>query len=156
MTSRGRDFKEILRSIGRRGDHTSKVRESLVSIGRLLLYIAAEADTMKWAKDQRAAIKGMQRDVQSLSDHATYLSQKISFLLDAMLGVVSLEQNNIIKIFSVAAVALMPPTLIASIYGMNFKHMPELDWYLGYPVAIVLMVLAAALPYFVFKWKKWL
>ena len=78
------------------------------------------------------------------------------FLLQAMLGVVSIEQNNIIKIFSVAAVVLMPPTLIASIYGMNFKHMPELDWQLGYPIAIVLMVLAAALPYYFFKWKKWL
>jgi magnesium transporter len=98
----------------------------------------------------------MQRDCHSLSDHAFYLSNKIQFLLDAMLGVVTIEQNNIIKIFSVAAVALMPPTLIASIYGMNFKHMPELDWTLGYPVAIVLMLLAAALPYFVFKWKKWL
>jgi magnesium transporter len=98
----------------------------------------------------------MQRDVHSLSDHAFYLSNKIQFLLDAMLGVVTIEQNNVIKIFSVAAVALMPPTLIASIYGMNFKHMPELDWTLGYPVAIALMLLAAALPYFVFKWKKWL
>jgi magnesium transporter len=154
--SRGRDFKEILRSIGRRGDHTSKVRESLVSIGRLLLYLAAEADTMKWAKDQRASLKGMQRDVQSLAEHATYLSAKISFLLDAMLGVVSLEQNNIIKIFSVAAVVLMPPTLIASIYGMNFKHMPELDFEYGYPVAIVAMVLAAVLPYYFFRWMKWL
>ncbi len=154
--SRGQSFKEILKSIGRRGDHTSKVRESLVSIGRLLLYLAAEADNMKWAKDQRAAIKGMQRDVQSLSDHATYLSQKISFLLDAMLGVVSLEQNNIIKIFSVAAVVFMPPTLIASIYGMNFKHMPELEFDFGYPLAIVLMLLAAVLPYFFFRWMKWL
>jgi magnesium transporter len=154
--SRGHSFKEILKSIGRRGDHTSKARESLVSIGRLLLYLAAEADTMKWAKDQRAAIKGMQRDVQSLSDHATYLAQKISFLLDAMLGVVSLEQNNIIKIFSVAAVVFMPPTLIASIYGMNFKHMPELDFEFGYPLAIVLMLLAAVLPYFFFRWMKWL
>jgi magnesium transporter len=154
--SRGQSFKDMLKSIGRRGDHTSKVRESLVSIGRLLLYLAAEADTMKWAKDQRAAIKGMQRDVQSLSDHATYLSQKISFLLDAMLGVVSLEQNNIIKIFSVAAVVFMPPTLIASIYGMNFKHMPELDFDFGYPFALALMLLAAVLPYFFFRWMKWL
>jgi len=153
---RTHSFKDILKSIGRRGDHTSKVRESLVSIGRLLLYLAAEADSMKWAKDQRAAIKGMQRDVQSLSDHATYLSQKINFLLDAMLGVVSLEQNNIIKIFSVAAVVFMPPTLIASIYGMNFKNMPELQWEWGYPLAIVLMLLAAGLPYFFFKWMKWL
>jgi magnesium transporter len=73
-----------------------------------------------------------------------------------MLGVVSLEQNNIIKIFSVAAVVLLPPTMVASIYGMNFKHMPELEWTLGYPVALLLMALAAALPYLFFKWKNWL
>jgi len=146
----------ILRAIGSKGDLTSKVRESLVSIGRLLLFLANEADSMKWAKEQRALLKGMQRDVQSLSDHASYLSNKILFLLDAMLGVVSLEQNNIIKIFSVVAVVLMPPTLVASIYGMNFRHMPELDWQWGYPLAITLMLLAAVVPYFFFKWRKWL
>jgi magnesium transporter len=151
-----RSYTDILKTIGRKGDLTSKVRESLVSIGRLLLFLANEADTMRWAKEPRAQLKGMQRDVQSLSDHATYLSSKIQFLLDAMLGVVSLEQNNIIKIFSVMAVVLMPPTLIASIYGMNFKAMPELEWSFGYPLAIVLMLIAAALPYLFFKWKKWL
>jgi magnesium transporter len=77
-------------------------------------------------------------------------------VLDAMLGVVNLEQNNIIKLFSVMAVVLMPPTLIASIYGMNFKIMPELEWVHGYPYALVLMVAAAIVPYFIFKWKKWL
>jgi magnesium transporter len=153
---RTRSYNQILRAIGRKGDLASKVRESLVSIGRLLLYLANEADSMRWAKEPRAQLRGMQRDVHSLSDHAAYLSNKIQFLLDAMLGVVTIEQNNIIKIFSVAAVALMPPTLIASIYGMNFKHMPELDWHFGYPLAIALMVLAAALPYYFFKWKKWL
>ena len=153
---RTRSYNEILKTIGKKGDLASKVRESLVSIGRLLLYLANEADSMRWAKEPRAQLRGMQRDVHSLSDHAAYLSNKIQFLLDAMLGVVTIEQNNVIKIFSVAAVALMPPTLIASIYGMNFKHMPELDWSLGYPVAIVLMLLASALPYFFFKWKKWL
>jgi magnesium transporter len=147
---------EILKSIGRKGDLTSKVRESLVSIGRVLLYLANEADSMRWAKETRSQLRGMQRDVQSLSDHATYLSSKITFVLDAMLGVVSIEQNNIIKIFSIAAVVLMPPTLVASIYGMNFKHMPELDWEFGYPLAIVLMLIAAALPYVFFKWKNWL
>jgi magnesium transporter len=153
---RSRSYNDILTAIGRKGDLTSKVRESLVSIGRVLLYLANEADSMKWAKDMRAQLKGMQRDVQSLSDHASYLNSKIQFLLDAMLGVVSLEQNNIIKIFSVMAVVLMPPTLIASIYGMNFKAMPELDWSFGYPLAVVLMLVAAALPYLFFKWKKWL
>jgi magnesium transporter len=153
---RSRSYTDILKTIGRKGDLTSKVRESLVSIGRLLLFLANEADTMRWAKEPKAQLKGMQRDIQSLSDHATYLSSKIQFLLDAMLGVVSLEQNNIIKIFSVAAVVLMPPTLVASIYGMNFRHMPELEWTFGYPLAIGLMLVAAALPYMFFKWKKWL
>ena len=111
---------------------------------------------MRWAKDQRAQLKSMLRDSQSLSDHATYLANNVTFLLDAMLGVVTIEQNNIIKIFSVAAVAFMPPTLIASIYGMNFKHMPELDWQYGYLVAIVLMIMAAILPFVYFKWRKWL
>ncbi len=155
-TDRSRSAKDILKTIGRKGDLTSKVRESLVSMGRMLLFLANEADTAKWPKDMRATLKGMQRDVASLSDHATYLSNKITFLLDAMVGVVSIEQNNIIKIFSVVSVVLMPPTLVASLYGMNFKHMPELDWQLGYPYAIGLMLISAVLPLLFFKWRKWL
>jgi magnesium transporter len=154
---RARPYTSTFVDIGRNGSLTSKVRESLVSVGRLVLYVANEADVMKWPKDQRAMLKGMQRDVASLSDHATYLSNKIQFLLDAMLGVVNLQQNNIIKIFSVAAVVFMPPTLVASIYGMNFHHnMPELEWEYGYPFALILMVMAAVVPYVFFKWRKWL
>ncbi|HEY6383116.1 MAG TPA: magnesium transporter CorA family protein [Pseudolabrys sp.] len=149
-------YNDVLKTLGRKGDLTSKVRESLVSILRLLLFLANEADNMKWPKDTRAQLQSMQRDVVSLSDHASYLTNKITFLLDAMLGVVNLQQNNIIKIFSVAAVVLMPPTLVASIYGMNFKHMPELDWIGGYPLALLLMLVAAILPYLYFKWRKWL
>ena len=104
------------------------MRESLVSIGRVVTFVAAAVDGVKWSKDMREQLKTMQRDVISLTDHASYLSNKITFVLDAMLGVVNLEQNNIIKLFSVMAVVLMPPTLIASIYGMNFKVMPELEW----------------------------
>jgi magnesium transporter len=155
-SDRARVYTTILDTIGRKGDLTSKARESLVSIGRLVLFLANEADTMRWAKDTRAQLKSMQRDVQSLSDHATYLTNNITFLLDAMVGVVTIEQNNVIKIFSVMAVVLLPPTLIASIYGMNFRHMPELDWPLGYPFAIGTMVVAAILPYLYFKWRKWL
>ena len=135
---------------------TSKVRECLVSIARLLLFLANEAEGMRWAKDRRTALRGMQRDVQSLSDHSTYLSNKISFLLDALLGFVTIEQNDIIKIFTMAAVVFMPPTLIASSYGMNFKNMPELDFLYGYPMAIALMVLSTVGMYAYFKFKKWL
>jgi magnesium transporter len=154
-SNRSRTYNHIMRAIGRKGDLNSKVRESLVSIGRVLLYLANEADSMRWAKETRGELRGMQRDVQSLSDHAAYLSNKITFLLDAMLGVVNLEQNNIIKIFSVVAVVFMPPTLIASIYGMNFQHMPELKWDYGFYFALVVMLLAAILPIAYFKWKKW-
>jgi magnesium transporter len=149
-------YKSILSSIGRRGDLTSKVRESLVSIGRLLLFLSNEAEGLRWTKDVRTLLVSMQRDVQSLSDHATYLTSKITFLLDAIMGVVTVEQNNIIKLFSVAAVVLMPPTLIASIYGMNFKHMPELDLPYAYPLVLGAMLVAAVLPYLFFKWKQWL
>ncbi|MBR1153398.1 magnesium transporter CorA family protein [Bradyrhizobium sp. JYMT SZCCT0428] len=149
-------YSQILIAIGRKGDLTSKVRESLVSVGRVVTFLSAVMEGVKWSKDMREQLKTMQRDVASLTDHASYLSNKITFVLDAMLGVVNLEQNNIIKLFSVMAVVLMPPTLIASIYGMNFKAMPELEWAHGYPMALVMMLMAAVLPYFLFRWKKWL
>jgi magnesium transporter len=151
-----KQYSQILITIGRKGDLTSKVRESLVSVGRVVTFLSAVMEGVKWSKDMREQLKTMQRDVASLTDHASYLSNKITFVLDAMLGVVNLEQNNIIKLFSVMAVVLMPPTLIASIYGMNFKMMPELEWAHGYPMALVMMLMAAVLPYFLFKWKKWL
>ena len=98
----------------------------------------------------------LSKDIASLSDHANFLSTKINFLLDGTLGMVSIEQNNIIKIFSVAAVIFLPPTLIASIYGMNFHVMPELSWKYGYLLSISFMLLAAWLPYKYFKYRKWL
>jgi magnesium transporter len=150
-------YNEVLKALGRKGDLTSKVRESQVSVGRLLSFLAHEAEVMKWRKDVRAQLQSMQRDVISLSDHATYLASKITFLLEALLGVVNIQQNAIIKIFSIAAVVFMPPTLVASIYGMNFHHgMIELDWSYGYPFALTLIVLAAIVPLVLFKWKKWL
>jgi magnesium transporter len=155
-TGHAKRYSDILIAIGRKGDLTSKVRESLVSIGRVVTFVTASVDGVKWSKDMREQLKTMQRDVASLTDHASYLSNKITFILDAMLGVVNLEQNNIIKLFSVMAVVLMPPTLIASIYGMNFKVMPELEWQHGYPLAVLMMVAAAVAPYMYFRWKKWL
>jgi magnesium transporter len=154
-STHSKQYANILTMIGRKGDLTSKVRESLVAIGRLVTFVAAEIEGAKWSKDMREQLKTMQRDVQSLADHASFLSNKTTFVLDAMLGVVNLEQNSIVKLFSVMAV-LMPPTLIASIYGMNFKTMPELEWQLGYPLSIGLMVLAAIVPYSIFKLKRWL
>lgn len=151
----GDDFKAMLRRIGRNGDLASKCRESLVSINRMLTFIAALAD-LPARRDIDARLGTLSHDVQSLSDHVNFLSNKVNFLLDATLGMINIAQTNIIKIFSVAATVFLPPTLIASIYGMNFEHMPELDWMIGYPLALVLMVASAVLPYFFFKHKGWL
>jgi magnesium transporter len=155
--ARAPSYNDVLKALGRKGDLTSKVRESQVSVGRLLSFLAHEAEVMKWSKDMRTQLQSMQRDVVSLTDHASFLSNKITFLLDAMLGVVNIQQNAIIKIFSIAAVVFMPPTLVASIYGMNFHSgMIELEWRFGYPFALILIVVAAVVPLVFFKWKKWL
>ncbi len=147
----------LIHRIGRKGDLVTMGRESLMTIARLATYHQAlDLNDRKPSKEARARIKLIQRDVISLSDHATFLSGKITFMLEATLGLINLEQNQIIKIFSVAAVMFLPPTLVASIYGMNFKRMPELDWFLGYPWAIVLILLSALLPYLYFKRRGWL
>ncbi|GJE28956.1 magnesium transporter CorA family protein [Methylobacterium organophilum] len=155
-TTRNTALQETLRALGRHGDLISKQRESLVSMERILLSLSATYRTNKAPRELREDIRSTLRDLQSLEEHATFLSAKIQFLLDATLGLVNLEQNNIIKLFSVMAVVFMPPTLIASIYGMNFKAMPELEWSYGYPLAVGMMVVAAVLPYVFFRWKRWL
>jgi magnesium transporter len=154
--SRQRRFDVLLRAIGREGEITSKARESAHSLGRLLTFLIHAANERKEVKPLQARIRTAARDVTSLTDYATFLSGKIIFLLDATLGGIQIQQNDIIKIFSVAAVVFLPPTLIASIYGMNFQFMPELSWWFGYPLAIVLMILAAVLPYLYFKRRGWL
>lgn len=154
-----KNLEELLGKVGEEGDFTSKMRESLLSLGRMAAFMQAVIDQMKVTKDvkeNKARVKIIQRDIISLSDHAGFLNGKISFLLDAVLGMISIEQNGIIKIFSIASVVFLPPTLVASLYGMNFKAMPELDWQLGYPFALVLMVLSAVIPVYYFRQKGWL
>ncbi|WP_089176401.1 magnesium transporter CorA family protein [Bosea sp. AS-1] len=150
-------YQVVIQHIGQHEHIISNVRESMMSIERVLLFLSANYNRPKKAQtgfsaEWRSAV----RDVQAIEEHATFLSNKLQFMLDATLGLVSIEQNKIIKLFSVVSVALMPPTLIASIYGMNFKTMPELEWQWGYPLALVSMVLFAVLPYLFFRWKKWL
>ena len=149
-------FDVSIRAIGQEGELTSRSRESLLTLGRLLTYLGHVMTERGDDKPLRARAKTAQRDVQSLADHIGYLSTKITFLLDATLGMINNEQNTIIKIFSVLAVALMPPTLVGTIYGMNFEHMPELKWLFGYPFALMAMVVSAVIPWLYFKRKGWL
>ena len=147
----------IIEKIGQDGDLLTMIRESLVSIHRLLTYhTSAEQDDKRRTKEAKARTKVLYRDVVALTDQTTFLSNKINFLLDATLGLINLQQNQIIKIFSVAAVVFLPPTLVASIYGMNFENMPELKWIAGYPWALGLMILSAIMPYMYFKRRGWL
>jgi magnesium transporter len=154
--TRSRRFDVNIRTIGREGELTSRSRECLLSLDRLLTYLGHVMGERADDKALRARVKTAHRDVQSLADHIGYLSAKITFLLDATLGMINNEQNTIIKIFSVLAVVLLPPTLVGTIYGMNFKHMPELEWTYGYPLALGMMVAVAVLPWLYFRRKGWL
>lgn len=156
-TKKTKDLQSLIEQLGQKGDFLGGVRESLVSISRLVAYHAAlESPQRRPSKEVRQRVKMLQRDAVSLGDHATFLSGKVNFLLDATLGLINLEQNQIIKIFTVASVVFLPPTLVASVYGMNFNLMPELQWHLGYPWAVLLMLLSAALPFYYFKRRGWL
>lgn len=155
-TSAHRDLEATIQQVGRLGDRLGLVRESLVSFTRLAGYHQGSDLAPKTSPDAKARIKVIQRDVAALADHSNYLGSKIAFLLDATLGLINLEQNQIIKIFSIAAVCLMPPTLVASVYGMNFKHLPELDWPYGYPMALAAMLVTGIAPYLYFKRRGWL
>jgi magnesium transporter len=154
--TRNRRLDVLLKGTGKAGDITARAEESATSLNRLLHFFVQATHERGDDPRVRQRIKAVHRDINSLMDHTRFLSGRIAFLLDATLGTISNEQNQIIKLFSVMAVVLLPPTLIASIYGMNFKHMPELDWALGYPWALGLMVIAALIPVIYFRRKGWL
>ncbi len=153
---RGTDYQAVLQNLGRHGDLVANVVDSLVTLERLVVFLTATSGQRPPNKEARLRLKTLGRDTRFLNDHANSLTQKLTFLLDATLGMISIEQNAIIKIFSVAAVVFLPPTLIASIYGMNFAVMPELHWLVGYPFALGLMVLSAVVSYWFFKTRGWL
>lgn len=133
----------------------SKVRESLASLSRLTTFLQS-APVIQSDEDARTLCHTVSRDIQSLSEHVTFIAGNITFLLDASLGLINVEQNAIIKIFSIASVVFLPPTLVASIYGMNFRFMPETEWAFGYPGSLLVMLVSAIVPYYFFRWKGWL
>ncbi len=148
-------FKPILRRLGHSQSLAAKARSSLVSLGRLVSFASLAGD-VAGARDHRDRLRTLQRDVQSLTDHSAYLTENVTFLLDSATALINTDQNEIMKLFSVWAVVLMPPTLIGSIYGMNFEHMPELHWILGYPLALLAMIIAMAVPLYLFRRRGWL
>lgn len=149
------NYQELMLQVGANGDLNTKARESLITFNRLITFFG-QTVASKIDENRKSRLTTLSKDIAALSDHIDFLSTKVNFLLDATLGMINIEQNSIIKIFSIAAVIFLPPTLIASIYGMNFHFMPELSWKWGYLIAIGLMLTSSWLPYKYFKHRKWL
>ena len=141
---------------GRQSDMVGNCRLSLLTLDRALGFFRVGLEERGVVGPLKATIIGLSKDIQSLEVHGDYLSTRVSQVTDATLGMINLAQNTTVRIVSVVAVLFLPPTLIASIYGMNFRLMPELDWGQGYPMALGMMVASAATSYLFFKWKKWL
>ena len=142
-----------LTAIAREEDLNGRIRRNVMDTRRALSFMMR---SRMLGADQFEQARQILRDIDSLDSHTAFLFDKINFLMDATVGFININQNKIIKIFSVASVALLPPTLIASIYGMNFKVMPELDWVAGYPFALALMAASVAAPFVFFRRKGWL
>ena len=145
----------VLERVGQSGELIAKTRESLVSLGRALAFVQ-QAATANLANEVRTRLRTLSRDVIALSDHASFLGNNVSFILNATLGMVNIDQNNILKIFSVVTVFLLPPSVIGTVYGMNFEHIPWLHESWGFMAALGLMVASAVIPYVIFKRKGWL
>lgn len=144
-----------LRRIGKLAIRVSHVRESLLGLGRIVRYVNSSGhDGAPTVNSKR--LKAIRTDIASLTDYEPHLANKVQFLLDATLGFISIEQNEIVKTLTIASVVGVPPVLVAGVYGMNFRYMPELGWAFGYPMAIGLIVVSALLPLLWFKRRGWM
>jgi len=148
------ELRALLRNVGRVGDLVSKIRDTLLGLGRIIPFVLANAAWI--TPDQKTRFKTLRADIASLTDYDGHLAGKVQFLLEATLGFIGIEQNNIIRVLTVVSVVGVPPTFFASMWGMNYKAMPELDWAWGYPMALSVIVLSAVLPIVWFRVRGWL
>lgn len=149
-----REIRAKLRHVGRLADGIAETRDVLLGVGRAVGFIAER--TRGWDGHSLASrLSSVQRDVASLAEYEVHLSDKVQFLLDAMVGLIGIAQNDVFKLLTIVSIIGIPPTLIAGIYGMNFKDMPELNWAFGYPYGLIVITLSALLPLAWFKWRGW-
>jgi magnesium transporter len=149
-----RDFRKLLEHIGQSGELIAKARESLASLARLLAFV--QQSTVAMQPDVHTRLRTLSKDVVAMSDHASFLGTNLNFVLDATLGMINIDQNNILKIFSVVTVFLLPPSMIGAVFGMNFDHIPTLHQPWGFYAALGLMTLSAIIPYLIFRHRGWL
>jgi magnesium transporter len=147
------ELEDSIDNLAQLEDSNGKIRMCLMDTQRSISFLQRQLRDSPVVQEM---IPEITRDIDTLLSHTNFMFDKINFLMDAAQGFINIEQNKIIKIFSIAAVVFLPPTLVASLYGMNFKHMPELEWFMGYPWAIGLMIAAGIAPYWYFKRKGWL
>lgn len=150
------DLRDALEELGRVGDLITRQRDALVNLLRMITFAGNEDSCMSAHDSLYVPLRPVSRDVNSLAEYASFLSNKINFMLDAVLGLINIEQNDIFKVFTIMSVVFLPPTLIASIFGMNFKYIPFLDTEWGFWLSIVLMGLAGILPLIIFKIKRYI
>lgn len=148
-----KDAAESITRVARQENLNGAIRRNLMDTRRTLSFLMRE---QQLPKAQNEEIRQILRDIESLDGHTAFIFDKINFLMDAIIGFININQNKVVKIFSVAAVAMLPPTLIASIYGMNFEYMPELAQKWGYPFSLALMVVSVVIPFWFFRRKGWL
>ena len=145
---------EVLRQVGRCGDLASKIRDSLLGIGRIVPYVTSMG--ADWLPGEvKPHLRTLHQDIVSLTDYDQHMNNKVQLLLDATLGLINTEQSNIIKVLTVVSVVGVPPTLVASMYGMNFHNMPELSWHWGYQYGLALIAVSTIVPIVWFKWRGW-
>ena len=151
---RSQMLKSLIPEIGRQREYSSLLEESLLTLSRALPFLESEL-AARLTPETHARLQRIDRDVQSLSSHEGRMSEKAQFMLDASLGLIGVEQNDIFKVLTIVSVIGIPPTLIASMYGMNFKNIPEYDWSWGYQYGLALIFTSALVPLIWFKWKRW-
>ena len=154
VTQSNDELRGVLIGVGNAGERLSRIRDSVLGLQRIVPFVAGtEQDWIP--ANIRVRLKATQSDLTSLAEYETHLSDKVQFLLDAVLGFINTKQNDIFQVLTVISIVGIPPTLVASIYGMNFKNMPELSWAWGYPYGLLLILLSAILPILWFKWRRW-
>ncbi len=150
-----RRIRAQLRQVGRLGDRLSDARSALVAVGRAVDFASELTRAWSTGDDLEPRMRSLRQDVTSLDDYQVHLSDKVQFLLDAMVGLIGIAQNDVFKFLTIVSIVGIPPTLVAGIYGMNFKYMPEYNWALGYPFGLAVIALSAILPLLWFKWRGW-
>ena len=150
------DLRDALEELGRVGDLITRQRDALVNLLRLITFAGNEDSCTDARESLYTALRSVSRDVNSLAEYASFLSNKINFMLDAVLGLINIEQNDIVKVFTIVSVLFLPPTLVASMYGMNFDWMPFLHSPYGFWIALFCMFMAASLPLIIFRLKRYI